>query len=75
MLGLYLIWYGIGRIWFESIRIDPSEVFLGLRSNVWGALAAILLGLIIIAVQTRRHPGRRAERLHRRVASGRRPLR
>ena len=55
--GLYLIWYGIGRTWFESIRLDPSETFLGIRSNVWGALAAILLGLIIIAVQHRRHPG------------------
>jgi prolipoprotein diacylglyceryl transferase len=57
VLGVYLIWYGIGRSWFESIRLDPSETFLGIRSNVWGALAAILLGIIIIAVQTRRHPG------------------
>jgi len=57
VLGLYLIWYGAGRTWFESIRLDPSETFLGVRSNVWGALAAILLGIIIIAVQTRRHPG------------------
>ncbi|HWH26106.1 MAG TPA: prolipoprotein diacylglyceryl transferase [Pseudolysinimonas sp.] len=57
VLGLYLIWYGIGRSWFESIRLDPSETFLGIRSNVWGALAAIVLGIVIIAVQTRRHPG------------------
>src|SRR5690606_27861720 len=56
--ALYLIWYGIGRVWFESIRIDPSEVFLGLRSNVWAALGAILLGLILFVVQTRNHPGR-----------------
>jgi prolipoprotein diacylglyceryl transferase len=56
-LGLYLIWYGIGRSWFESIRLDPSETFFGIRSNVWGALAAILLGIVIIAVQNRRHPG------------------
>lgn len=55
--ALYLIWYGIGRSWFESIRLDPSETFLGIRSNVWGALAAILLGIIIIVVQNRRHPG------------------
>ena len=37
VLGLYLIWYGVGRTWFESIRLDPSETFLGIRSNVWGA--------------------------------------
>lgn len=57
VLGLYLIWYGVGRTWFESIRLDPSETFLGIRSNVWAALAAIVVGLLIIAVQTRRHPG------------------
>jgi prolipoprotein diacylglyceryl transferase len=55
--GLYLIWYGVGRSWFESIRLDPSETFLGIRSNVWGALAAIVLGIVILIVQTRRHPG------------------
>jgi prolipoprotein diacylglyceryl transferase len=57
VFGLYLIWYGIGRVWFESIRLDPSETFLGVRSNVWTALLAVLLGIIIIIVQTRRHPG------------------
>jgi hypothetical protein len=43
-------------VW-ESIRIDPSEIFLGVRTNVWAALAAILIGLIILVVQARRHPG------------------
>ena len=57
MLGLYLIWYGLGRSWFESIRLDPSEVFFGIRTNVWAAFAAIVLGIIILAVQSRRHPG------------------
>ncbi|MBW8871200.1 MAG: prolipoprotein diacylglyceryl transferase, partial [Leifsonia sp.] len=57
VLGLYLIWYGTGRTWFENIRIDPSQTFLGIRDNVWGALGAIVLGIVIIAVQSRRHPG------------------
>ncbi|MCU1404336.1 MAG: lgt [Glaciihabitans sp.] len=57
MLGLYLIWYGIGRSWFESIRLDPSETFFGIRTNVWAALAAVVLGIIVLAVQSRRHPG------------------
>jgi len=56
--ALYMIWYGVGRAWFETIRVDPSEVFFGIRTNVWGAFAAILLGIILFAVQTRRHPGR-----------------
>jgi prolipoprotein diacylglyceryl transferase len=57
VLGLYLVWYGLGRTVFESIRIDPSEIFLGLRVNVWAAIGAIVLGIVIIAVQRRRHPG------------------
>jgi len=57
MLGLYLIWYGVGRSVFETIRLDPSEVFLGIRTNVWAAFAAVLLGIIILVVQSRRHPG------------------
>ena len=57
VFGLYLIWYGIGRTWFESIRIDPSEIFFGIRTNVWASLAAIVLGIAIIIVQSRRHPG------------------
>jgi prolipoprotein diacylglyceryl transferase len=56
-LGVYLIWYGAGRSVFESIRVDPSEIFLGLRTNVWAALFAIALGLVIILVQSRRHTG------------------
>ena len=56
--ALYMIGYGIGRIWFESIRIDPSEVFLGLRSNVWGAIIAIVLGLVLFIAQNRNYPGR-----------------
>jgi len=53
----YMIWYGLGRIVFESIRIDPSEIYFGLRVNVWGAIGLVVLGLILFAVQRRRHPG------------------
>ncbi|MBG6238068.1 prolipoprotein diacylglyceryl transferase [Mycetocola sp. CAN_C7] len=56
-LAVYLIWYGLGRTVWESIRIDPSEVFLGLRVNVWAALVAIVVGLVILLVQSRRHTG------------------
>jgi len=57
VLGLYLVWYGLGRTVFESIRIDPSEVFFGLRSNVWAAIFAVILGIVIIVVQNKRHTG------------------
>jgi prolipoprotein diacylglyceryl transferase len=57
VFAAYLIWYGVGRTVFETIRIDPSEIFLGVRTNVWGAWAAILIGLIIVLIQHREHPG------------------
>jgi prolipoprotein diacylglyceryl transferase len=55
--AVYLMWYGLGRVAIESIRLDPSESFLGIRVNVWAAIGAIVLGLVILFVQRRRHPG------------------
>lgn len=55
--GVYLVWYGIGRSFFESIRVDPSEIYFGIRTNVWAAFASVLIGLIIIRVQAYRHTG------------------
>jgi prolipoprotein diacylglyceryl transferase len=57
-LAFYLVWYGLGRAWLEAIRLDPSETFLGIRTNIWASFAAILLGVILYVVQSRRHPGR-----------------
>jgi len=57
MMGLYLVYYSIGRVWIEAIRIDPSEILLGLRVNIWSAIAGIALGLAIIVIQAKRHPG------------------
>jgi phosphatidylglycerol---prolipoprotein diacylglyceryl transferase len=58
LFALYLVWYGVGRSYLESIRIDPSEFsFLGIPTNVWAAFVAIVLGLAIFFVQSRRHPG------------------
>ncbi|CAN5250134.1 prolipoprotein diacylglyceryl transferase [soil metagenome] len=56
-LAVYLIWYGAGRIVWENIRIDPSLIFFGLRTNVWVAILAVVLGIVIFAVQSRRHVG------------------
>jgi prolipoprotein diacylglyceryl transferase len=57
MFGLYLVYYSVGRIWIEAIRIDPSEIFFGLRINIWSAIAGIALGLAVVVIQARRHPG------------------
>lgn len=55
--ALYMIWYGFGRFFFEALRIDPSEVILGLESNQWGAVLTVALGIGLFLVQRRRHPG------------------
>ena len=57
LFALYLIWYSAGRVVWESIRIDPTEIFLGLRVNVWWSIFSIVLGLVIFVVQKKRHPG------------------
>jgi prolipoprotein diacylglyceryl transferase len=58
LFAVYLIWYGLGRSYLESIRIDPSEYsFLGIPFNVWAAFGAFVLGIVIFIVQSRRHPG------------------
>ncbi|QTX06362.1 prolipoprotein diacylglyceryl transferase [Agromyces archimandritae] len=55
--GIYLIWYGLGRSFLESIRVDPSEMLLGVRVNVWASWLAVVVGIVLIWVQSRRHPG------------------
>ncbi|MEO6944567.1 MAG: prolipoprotein diacylglyceryl transferase [Lacisediminihabitans sp.] len=57
-LGFYLIWYGVGRAYLESIRIDPTEFhFLGLKINEEIALGAAIGGIMLIIVQSLRHRG------------------
>ena len=53
MFAAYLIWYLVGRFFVESIRLDPSDVFFGLRSNQISALAGILVGLTLFMIQRR----------------------
>lgn len=57
-IGLYLIWYGTGRTWLEDLRLDPTEFLLaGVKINMVTAMAAALLGVVFIIVQTRRKLG------------------
>jgi prolipoprotein diacylglyceryl transferase len=68
-LGFYLLWYGTGRAFLESIRIDPTEFyFAGLKINEDVAILAAIVGLILIIVQTVRHRGQDPEPVYRRPA-------
>lgn len=57
LFGLYLAYYSLGRVWVENLRIDPSDIILGLRTNVWSALFGIAIGLGIFFWQRRNHTG------------------
>jgi prolipoprotein diacylglyceryl transferase len=57
MFALYLMWYSFGRFFIESIRLDPSDVFLGLRTNQWSAVVGFLFGFALLMLQRYRHTG------------------
>ncbi len=43
LFAVYVIFYSIGRLWIETLRIDPSHEWGGVRLNVWVAALAIIL--------------------------------
>lgn len=54
-IGTYFIWYGLGRAWFESFRLDPTELeFVGVKINTITAGAAAVLGATILAIYMHR---------------------
>jgi prolipoprotein diacylglyceryl transferase len=57
-MGTYFLWYGTGRAYLETLRLDPTEFhFLGEKINTDVAGAAAIFGLIILIVQSIRHRG------------------
>jgi len=59
LLVLYVAGYAGYRIFEETIRIDSSAHFLGLRLNLYIAIAVTLAGLGWFAASQRRRPGSR----------------
>lgn len=49
----YMIWYGIGRTFTESLRLDPAEIIhigpVGLRVHQWLAIALVIAGAIALS--------------------------
>lgn len=55
-IGLYFLWYGAGRAYLETLRLDPTELVLGgLKFNTIAAMLAALAGLAVIIIAFRRH--------------------
>ena len=57
MFASYLMWYSFGRFFVESIRLDPSDIFFGLRTNQISALVGLLVGLALFLFQRAKHTG------------------
>ena len=54
LFALYVAGYSGYRIFEETIRIDSSEYFLGLRLNMFVAIALTVVGLVWFALAQRR---------------------
>ena len=53
LFALYVLLYSIGRLWIETLRIDPSHEIGGIRLNVFVAAAAIVLSAAFFVVWQR----------------------
>jgi prolipoprotein diacylglyceryl transferase len=60
VFALYLVWYGLGRSWFEALRIDPTFYLAGIRINIWIGWLAAVIGIIVLIAQSRNHTGQEA---------------
>lgn len=46
LFWVYVLGYGVGRLWVEALRSDPASEVLGLRINLWVSAVLILGGLL-----------------------------
>ncbi|GIU85436.1 MAG: hypothetical protein KatS3mg008_2211 [Acidimicrobiales bacterium] len=56
LFALYVGGYSLGRVWVESLRIDPATEVAGLRVNIWTSivtLAAVVLVLLVGGLRER----------------------
>jgi len=57
LFTLYVLGYAIGRLWVESLRIDPASEIYGVRINIWMAIIVALVTLIVFSTRRyRSHP-------------------
>ena len=43
LFALYVGGYGLGRLWVESLRIDPASQVAGVRVNIWVSVVTVAL--------------------------------
>ena len=73
LFALYVTGYSAFRIYEESLRIDYSQHFLGLRLNTFVASALTLRGIIWFVISQRRTPAGNANTFRRAIRPPSRP--
>jgi phosphatidylglycerol---prolipoprotein diacylglyceryl transferase len=56
LFAVYVLGYGIGRLWVESLRIDPASKLAGLRVNTWMSIVLIVGSLSFLLSDRFRKP-------------------
>jgi prolipoprotein diacylglyceryltransferase len=56
VFALYAGLYSLGRLWIETIRIDPTDHVLGQRVDIWVAALVCVLAAAAFAVLWGRRP-------------------
>ena len=49
LIAGYMLGYGVGRLWIETVRIDAATELAGLRVNIWMSIALIAGAFIVLA--------------------------
>lgn len=60
LIWLYVLGYGIGRLWIEAIRTDEASEILNVRVNIWLSAVLIIAGVVGLA-KARRDPNSEPE--------------
>ena len=58
LLAVYVLGYGLGRLWIEAVRIDHASLILGVRVNIWMSLV-LIVGSALYLLRIRRGTQRR----------------
>ncbi|MDU3134867.1 MAG: prolipoprotein diacylglyceryl transferase [Winkia neuii] len=54
VFALYIVFYAVGRIWVEMLRIDRAHIIFGLRLNVWTTAAIAMAGVVAYIILGRK---------------------
>ena len=51
IFALYVGGYFLGRLWVESLRVDPASIVLGLRVNIWISIIVLVAVATVLVVR------------------------